>query len=171
MFWWHSRRCNWAVTTGNGTDIGCCRRHRLLLLSFSSRYLFRSTSCDPHCSGVKFQTAVLAVLHVKFQVQLSVVVNLLSISLVWLPSVFKPFCYYSGGVRYYRYYQKLYGPHSSCLCTQTPIFNLFSASFCLTFLSARSLSSISMHVISFLLLITIAVLFAVTSLSVYLLIT
>jgi hypothetical protein len=46
-------------------------------------------------------------------------------------------------------------------------FNLFSASFCTTFLSAGIATSISMHVFSFFLfLIIIAGLFAVTSLSV-----
>ena len=45
-------------------------------------------------------------------------------------------------------------------------FNLFSASFCTTFLSAGIATSISVHVSSFLFLIIISGLFAVTSLSV-----
>ena len=45
-------------------------------------------------------------------------------------------------------------------------FNLFSAFFCTTFLSAGIATSISVHVFSFLLLIIISGLFAVTSLSV-----
>ena len=45
-------------------------------------------------------------------------------------------------------------------------FNFFSASFCTTFLSAGIATSISVHVFSFLFLITISGLFAVTSLSV-----
>jgi len=46
-------------------------------------------------------------------------------------------------------------------------FNFFSASFCTTFLSAGIATSISLHVFSFLFLIIISDLFAVTSLSVY----
>ena len=45
-------------------------------------------------------------------------------------------------------------------------FNFFSASFCTTLLSARIATSISVHVFSFLFLIIISGLFAVTSLSV-----
>ena len=45
-------------------------------------------------------------------------------------------------------------------------FNFFSASFCTTFLSAGIATSISVHVFSFLFLIIISALFAVTSLSV-----
>ena len=45
-------------------------------------------------------------------------------------------------------------------------FNFFSASFCTTFLSAGIATSISVHVFSFLFLIIISGLFAVTSLSV-----
>jgi hypothetical protein len=46
-------------------------------------------------------------------------------------------------------------------------FNFFSASLCVTFLSAGIVTSISMHVYSLLLLIIIYGLFDVTSLSVY----
>ena len=49
-------------------------------------------------------------------------------------------------------------------------FNLFSPSFCTTFLSAGIATSISVHVFSFLFLIIISGLFAVTSLAVYCLI-
>jgi len=49
-------------------------------------------------------------------------------------------------------------------------FNFFSASFCSTFLSACIATSISVHVLSFLFLIIISGIFAVTSLSVYCLI-
>ena len=45
-------------------------------------------------------------------------------------------------------------------------FNFFSASFCTTFLSAGTATSISVHVFSFLFLIIISGLFAITSLSV-----
>jgi hypothetical protein len=54
-------------------------------------------------------------------------------------------------------------------CTSIPklfYFNFFSASFCTTFLSAGIATSISLHVFSFLFLIIISGLFAVTSLSV-----
>jgi len=46
----------------------------LLSQAFSSRY-FSWTSGDPHCSGFKLHTAVLSILCVMFQVQLSFVVN------------------------------------------------------------------------------------------------
>ena len=46
-------------------------------------------------------------------------------------------------------------------------FNFFSASFCTTLLSAGIATSISVHVFSFLFLIIISGLFAVTSLSVF----
>ena len=62
----------------------------MLLLSIlsqasSSRY-FSRTNNDTRRSGYKFQTAVLDVLRVMFQVQLSFVANLLNIFLVWLPN-------------------------------------------------------------------------------------
>ena len=57
--------------------------------------------------------------------------------------------------------------HIRCIFTHKLLyFNLFSASFCTTFLSAGIATSISVHVFSFLFLIIIFDLFAVTSLSV-----
>ena len=56
----------------------------LLSQTLSSRY-FSWTSVDPHRSGFKLHTAVLSILCVMFQVQLSFVVNLLSVFLVQLP--------------------------------------------------------------------------------------
>ena len=52
---------------------------RLLSQAFSS-WCFSWTSSDPHRSGFKLHTAVLSVLCVMFQVQLSFVVNLSSFS-------------------------------------------------------------------------------------------
>ena len=57
--------------------------------------------------------------------------------------------------------------HIRCISTQKLLyFNLFSASFCTTFLSAGIATSISVHVFCFLFLIIISDLFTVTSLSV-----
>ena len=57
--------------------------------------------------------------------------------------------------------------HIRCISTHKLLyFNFFSASFCTTFLSAGIATSISVHVFSFLFLIFISGLFAVTSLSV-----
>ena len=56
----------------------------LLSQAFSPCH-FSSTSCDPHRSRFKFQTAALSILCVMFQVQLSFVVNLLNVFLVSLP--------------------------------------------------------------------------------------
>jgi len=61
----------------------CCF---LLSQAFPSRY-FSWTSGDPHRSGFKLHTAVLSVLCVMFQVQLSFVVNLSSVLLVWLLNI------------------------------------------------------------------------------------
>ena len=59
--------------------------------------------------------------------------------------------------------------HIRCISIPNKIlyFNFFSASFCTTFLSEGIATSISVHVFSFLVLIIISGLFAVTSLSVY----
>ena len=59
--------------------------------------------------------------------------------------------------------------HIRCISIHKPLyFNFFSASLCTTFLSAGIATSISVHVFSFLLLIIISGLFAVTSLCVLL---
>ena len=57
----------------------------LLSQAFSSWY-FSWTSGDPHRSGFKLHIAVLSVLCVMFQVQLSFVVNLSNVFLVQLPN-------------------------------------------------------------------------------------
>ena len=67
-----------------------------------SLYFSSWTNGDPHRSGFKFQTAVLSVLCVMFQVQLSFVVNLLNVFLLWLPNSLN-ICYHSGGSNYYWY--------------------------------------------------------------------
>ena len=51
----------------------------ILVKVFSPRFLFSWTNGDPHRSGFNFQTAVLSVLCVMFQVQLFFVVNLLNV--------------------------------------------------------------------------------------------
>ena len=57
--------------------------------------------------------------------------------------------------------------HTRCVSIHKLLyFNFFSASFCTTFLSVGIATSISVHVFSFLFLIIISGLFAVTSLSV-----
>ena len=56
----------------------------LMSQAFSSWY-FSWTSGDPHHSGFKLHTAVLSILCVLFQVQLSFVVNLSNVFLVQLP--------------------------------------------------------------------------------------
>ena len=74
----------------------CC----LLSQSFSPRY-FSSTNGDPHRSSFKFPTTILLlpVLCVTFLVQLSFVVNLLHVFLVWLPDFSRKFL-----LLYYYYY-------------------------------------------------------------------
>ena len=52
-----------------------------------SHWYFSWTIGDPPRSNFKFHTAVLSVLCAMFLVQLSVVVNLLNVFLVWLPNV------------------------------------------------------------------------------------
>ena len=56
----------------------------------SQRPLLPGTSLEPtvipNCSGFKCQTAVFSVLYVMFQGQLSFVLNLLNVFLVWLPN-------------------------------------------------------------------------------------
>ena len=64
---------------------------------------------------------------------------------------------------YYRYNRTFQFPIS---IYKLLYFNFFSASFCTTFQSAGIATSISVHVFSFLFLIIISGLFAVTSLSV-----
>ena len=66
----------------------CCHQRqwqrqqwRLLSQTFSSWH-FSLTSGDPHHSGCKFQTAVVTILCVMFQVQFSCVVNLLNVFLI-----------------------------------------------------------------------------------------
>jgi len=55
--------------------------------------------------------------------------------------------------------------HICCICVHKLLyFNFFSSSFCTTFLSASIATSISVHVFSFLFLIIVSGLFAVTSL-------
>jgi hypothetical protein len=51
-----------------------------------SPWYFSWTSGDPRRSGFQFQTAILSMLCVMFQVQLPSVVNLLNVFLVWLPN-------------------------------------------------------------------------------------
>jgi hypothetical protein len=55
---------------------------------------------DIHRSDFKFQTAVLSVLCVMFQVHVSFVVNLLNVSLVWLSDFFKNLLLLFGGTDY-----------------------------------------------------------------------
>jgi len=55
----------------------------LLSQAFSSLY-FSETNGDPHRSGFNFQTAVLHVLRMILQIQLSFVVNIMKVFLVWL---------------------------------------------------------------------------------------
>jgi hypothetical protein len=73
----------------------CCRRRRrrrrrrcccLSSQTFPCWFFSCWTTADPHRSGFKLHTAVLSVLCVMFPVQLSVVVNLLSVFLVWIPN-------------------------------------------------------------------------------------
>jgi hypothetical protein len=73
----------------------CC----LLSQTISPRY-FSWTSGDPRRSGVKFQTAVISVLCVMFQIQLYSVANLLNVFLV--------FYYYYGYYYYYCHYYYYY---------------------------------------------------------------
>ena len=63
----------------------CCCWLCLLSQAFSSWH-FSWTSGDPHHSGFKLHTAVLSVLCVMYQVQLSFVVNLSNVFLVQLPN-------------------------------------------------------------------------------------
>jgi hypothetical protein len=58
-----------------------------LVTVFSPCYFSSLTNGDPHRSGFKFQTAVPSVLRVMFQVQLSFVVNLLNVLLLWLTNL------------------------------------------------------------------------------------
>ena len=90
-----------------------------------------------------FHTAVLPVLCVMFLVQLSVVVNLLSVFLVWIPDFSLNLCCYSGGPSYDRYNHTWHVP------TFVRV----------TSLSAGIATSISVHVFCFLCLIIIFGLF------------
>ena len=106
-------------------------------------------------------TAVLSVLCVMFRVQLSFVENLLSVFLVQLPNFSLSFSLLS------QWLQLLLVWYIRCISIHKFLyFNFFSASFCTTFLSAGIATSISVHVFSFVFLIIISDLFAVTSLSV-----
>jgi hypothetical protein len=55
--------------------------------AFSPWYISSWTNGDPYLSGFKFQTAALSMLCVMFPIQLSFVVNLLNVFLVWLPNL------------------------------------------------------------------------------------
>ena len=129
----------------------------LLSQAFSSRY-FSWTSGDPHCSGFKLHTAVLSVLCVMFQVQLSFVVNLSNVFPVQFPNFTIPVApIITGTIVHFRF-------HIRCISIHKLLhFNFFSASFCTTFLSAGIATSISVHVFSFLFLIIIAGLLASSS--------
>jgi hypothetical protein len=59
----------------------------LLLSHTFSPWYFSWTNSDLHRSGFKFQTALLSVLSVMFHIQLSFVVNLFNIFLVWLSNI------------------------------------------------------------------------------------
>ena len=93
----------------------CCRRRRRRCCRLSSQtFLCWFFSCwikgDLHRSGFKFQTAVLTALYMMFLVQLSVLVDLLSFFLVWIPNFSLNLCYYSSGSSYYRYNHTLHVP-------------------------------------------------------------
>ena len=68
--------------------------YHLLSQTFSPSRYFSWTSGDPHRSGYKLHTAVLSVLCVMFQVQLSFVVNLSNVFLVQLPYYYYYYYYY-----------------------------------------------------------------------------
>ena len=76
---------------------------RLLSQAFPLPWHSTWTNSDPHRSDFKFQTAVPSVLRVTLQVQLSVVVNMLNVLLLWLTDVSSNFCHYSGGCNNNRY--------------------------------------------------------------------
>ena len=108
---------------------------------------FSWTSGDPHHSRFKLHTAVLSVLCVMFQVQLSFVVNLSSVFLVQFPNFFLNFSLL------FQWLQLLlvqpYISRSTIRCISIHkllYFNFFSASFCTTFPSAGIATSISVHV-------------------------
>jgi hypothetical protein len=77
MLTWHINRLelNWI-------ELFSC----LLFQAFSAWYFFSWIIGDPHRSGFKFQTAILAVLWAMLQVQLSFVVSLLIVLLVRIPN-------------------------------------------------------------------------------------
>ena len=85
-------------------------------------------------------------------------------SIEWLPGIVSKFFFkllvtITGTIVHFRF-------HIRCISIHKLLyFNFFSASFCTTFLSAGIATSISVHVFSFLFLIIISGLFAVTSLS------
>ena len=75
------------------------------------------TNSDPLHLGFKFQIAVLAILYLMFLVELSFVLNLLKVFLVWIVDFSLTFCYYSDGSNYYRYNHTFHVPQSLYLCT------------------------------------------------------
>jgi len=90
----------------------CCRCSCLLSQAFSSWY-FSWTNGDPHRSGFNFQTAVLSVLRVMFQMYAAVfVVNLFNFTCYGFQIFPKNFCYYSGGSNYYWYNLTFHYSHS-----------------------------------------------------------
>ena len=139
----------------------CC----LLSQAFSSWYVSSWTNDDPHHSGFKFQTAVLSVLCVMFQVVFC------SESIECFPGTASKFFFkrfvpvpvariFTGTIIHYTLHIRCTSVHKLLY------FNLFSFSFGMTFLSACIALSVSVHIFSFLFLIIISVLFAVNSLSV-----
>jgi hypothetical protein len=83
--------CNWPLGHWVSTLITLLLLllfHCLLWQAFCFWYLSSWPNDDPHRSGFKFQTAVLSVLCIMFESQLSFVVNLLNVFLVWLPNFF-----------------------------------------------------------------------------------
>ena len=116
---------------------------------------------DPNPSGSKFQTTMS---NWTSQVYLTSGVNLMNVFLVWLPNFSLNLCYYSGGSSYYRYDQTINVPHSLYLYTTNSRI-LFSILFLLRESSTRRYCLIHQYArFSFLFLIVISGLSAVTSL-------
>jgi hypothetical protein len=124
----------------------CC----LLPQAFSPRYFFCKNG-DPHRSGFKFQTAVLSVLCVMFQVHLSFVLNLLNVFPVRLPNVSVNI------LLLFRWLQSLLvWSYICCISVHEMLHcSLFSAAFCVTFLSAGIATSVIIHDFPFFFLIII----------------
>ena len=139
-----------------------CHRHFFLVLLLNQRWSPPLTLQASHCSTFRIMCDVPSI------------AVICSESIEWFPGIVSKFFFkllvtipvasiITGTTVHFRFHIRFISIHKLLY------FNFFSASFCTTFLSAGFATSISVHVFSFLFLIIISGLFAVTYYYYYLL--